>query len=198
LEIQEIPIVASSIYSKRTDPELVAMCLEGDALAWETLIMRYRRFIYAIPVRFGFGSADAADIFQNVCVKLIEHLHEIKDESRLSAWLATITSRQCLSVRFFQQREVVTADDDFGESVDPATSLEEIRILGEHQQQIRDCVDELPDRCRLLIQMLYLDARSPSYQEISDATGIPTGSIAPSRVRCLEKLKRILARRGIK
>jgi len=86
--------VAASTYSKQTDPELVGMCLNGDALAWEALIMRYRRFIYSIPVKFGFRAADASDVFQTVCLKLIEHLHEVKDENKLSAWLATIKTRQ--------------------------------------------------------------------------------------------------------
>src|SRR5260370_20623036 len=104
------------------------MCLEGDALAWETLIMRYRRFIYSIPVRFGFRSPDAADIFQNVCVKLIEHLHEVKDEKKLSAWLATITSRQCLSVTYAKQRESAPPDKGLGEPSDTADNIEDFRI----------------------------------------------------------------------
>jgi DNA-directed RNA polymerase specialized sigma24 family protein len=70
--------VARSTQSKRTDPELVAMCLNGDASAWETLIKRYRRVIYGIPVKFGFEPADAKDVFQTVCLRLIEHLHELR------------------------------------------------------------------------------------------------------------------------
>jgi len=60
--------VAASPYKTRTDTELVNMCLNGDALAWEALVMRYRRFIYSIPVKFGFKSVDAADVFQTVCL----------------------------------------------------------------------------------------------------------------------------------
>jgi RNA polymerase sigma factor (sigma-70 family) len=198
LESQEIPLVASSIYNKRTDPELVALCLNGDALAWEALIMRYRRFIYSIPVRFGFRSADSADVFQTVCLKLIEHLHEVKDESKLSAWLATVTTRQCLSAMAARHREAATADEEFDDPPDPAKNLEEIRILTEQQQAIRDCVEDLPPRCRSLLQMLYLDPRSLTYQEISHAIGMPVASMGPNRARCLEKLKKILHHRGIK
>jgi RNA polymerase sigma factor (sigma-70 family) len=187
-----------SRYSKRTDPELVAMCLDGDALAWETLIMRYRRLIYSFPVRFGFAPADAADVFQNVCLRLIEHLHEVKDESKLGQWLGTVAARQCLSAMSARQKETETAEDDFEEPLDPAKDLEEIRILTEHQQAIRDCVDELPPRCRELVQMLYLDARSPTYQEISEVLGMPVASIGPNRARCLEKLRKIFKQRGIK
>jgi len=196
LEIQETALVAASSYKTRTDPELVSLCLNGDALAWETLMVRYRRLIYSIPTRFGFRSADSADVFQVVCLKLIEHLHEVKDESKLSGWLSTTTSRYCLHLLTLRQRESASADD-IEEPPDPAKNLEEIRIETEEQQAIRDCVDELPERCRSLIDMLYFDMRSPSYQEISQSTGMPVASIGPNRARCLEKLKKILQRRGI-
>jgi RNA polymerase sigma factor (sigma-70 family) len=80
--------------------------------------------------------------------------------------------------------------------LDPSQNLEEIMLLAEAQQDLRDCVQELRPKCRDLIEMLYFDQRSPSYQEISDALGIPVGAISPTRNRCLEKLKKILERRG--
>ena len=99
-------------YKSFGDPELVAMCLGGDARAWETLIQRYRRLIYSIPVKFNFTSADASDVFQAVCLKLIEHLHELKDETKVSAWLITTTTRQCIHVRSQRIRES-SGDEEF-------------------------------------------------------------------------------------
>ena len=99
--------MSGSKYKSYTDPELIAMCLKGDALAWEALIMRYRRLIFSVPVRFGFEGADASDVFQAVCVKLLEHLHEIKDERKISGWLVTTTTRQCLHVRALKSRETL-------------------------------------------------------------------------------------------
>ena len=83
--------MSASKYKSYTDPELVSMCLKGDGDAWEALVKRYRRLIYSIPVRFGFEDADAADVFQGVCLKLLEHLHQVKDDRRISAWLVTTT-----------------------------------------------------------------------------------------------------------
>ena len=184
-------------YKTYTDPELVSMCLNGDALAWETLITRYRRLIYSLPVRFGFGSADAADVFQAVCLKLIEHLHQIKDETKISAWLVTTTTRQCLHLRSLKFRETDTGED-FDEQPDPADNLEELRILTEQQQAIREAVDQLAARCRSLIEILYFDPRQLSYEDISAQMGIPVASIGPTRARCLDKLRTILRRGGIK
>jgi RNA polymerase sigma factor (sigma-70 family) len=173
------------------------MCLNGDALAWEALITRYRRLIYSVPVRFGLASADAADVFQAVCLKLLQHLHEVKDETKVSSWLITTTTRQCIQARSLKYRES-GMDDDFVEPPDPADNLEKLHIVTEQQQTIRDAVEQLPTRCRSLIEMLYFDMRSLSYDEISQQMGMPVASIGPTRSRCLEKLRMILRRRGIK
>ena len=93
---------------------------------------------------------------------------------------------------------MATPDEEFEETLDPSQSLEEIRLLAEAQQDLRDCVRDLPPRCRDLLEMLYFDQIKPSYQQISDALGIAVGAISPSRNRCLEKLKRMLNQRGIK
>jgi RNA polymerase sigma factor (sigma-70 family) len=190
--------VAASPYKRKTDAELVNMCLEGDGRAWEALIKRYRRYIYAIPMKFGLKRADSADVFQNVCLVLLEHLQELKDEKRIIGWLGTTTARFCLLATGDNQREIPTPDEEFEEPLDPSLNLEEIRLLTEAQQDLRDCVRKLRPRCRDLLEMLYFDQTKPSYQEISDAMDIPVGAISPSRNRCLEQLRTILRRRGIK
>src|SRR5262245_62268942 len=131
------------------------MCLKGDCHAWEALIRRYRRLIFSVPVRFGFEDADAADVFQAVCLKLLEHLHEVKDDRRISAWLVTTTTRQCLHVRALKTRETTGEDDNLQEPEDPSINLEELRLLTEQQQTVREAVEELGERCRVLIGFLY-------------------------------------------
>ena len=183
-------------YKSLGDPELVALCLGGDALAWETLIVRYRRLIYSIPVKFNFTSADASDVFQAVCVKLIEHLHELKDETKVSAWLITTTTRQCIHVRSQRMRES-SSEDDFQEPADTSINVEDIQIQSQEQQTVRSAVEKLPDRCQRLLELLYFDVTSPSYEEIGKRMKMPVASIGPTRARCLEKLRTVLRRQGI-
>jgi RNA polymerase sigma factor (sigma-70 family) len=190
--------VSASKYKSYTDPELISLCLRGDGGAWEALVMRYRRLIYSIPVRFAFEPADAADVFQAVCLKLLEHLHDIKDDRKISGWLVTTTTRQCLHVKSLKLRETATEDGILEEQADPSHNLEELRILTEQQQGVREAIEELAPRCRALIGMLYFDNTSPSYDEISQKMEMPVASIGPTRARCLEKLRTILRRRGIK
>jgi RNA polymerase sigma factor (sigma-70 family) len=197
LESQEVSLVKDPAYKSYTDPELISLCLEGDGSAWETLIQRYRRLIHSIPVQFGFSSADIADVFQSICVKLLEHLHEIKAEKKIAGWLITTTTRYCLRVRVLRARESLSETGNFEESPEDVSNIEELRLQIEQQQAIRDAVGELTGRCTDLISLLYLEAEPPSYQEIGQRLNMPVASIGPTRARCLEKLRTILMRRGI-
>ena len=189
--------MSDSKYKSFGDSELVGLCLGGDARAWETLIVRYRRLIYSIPVKFNFTSADASDVFQEVCRKLIEHLHELKDETKVSAWLITTTTRQCIHLRAQKMRES-SGDEEMDEPAASGVNVEDVQIQAQERQTLREAVEELPDRCQRLLELLYFDVTSPSYEDISRMMSMPVASIGPTRARCLEKLRTILRRKGIR
>jgi RNA polymerase sigma factor (sigma-70 family) len=189
--------VSAGQYKSFTDPELIAMCLGGDSKAWETLILRYRRLIYSIPVKFNFTTADASDVFQAICLKLIEHLHELKDETKVSAWLITTTTRQCIHVRAQRLRES-SGEEEFEEPVAPGVNVEDIQIQTQEQQNIREAVEKLPERCRKLLELLYFETKNPTYEEIGRIMEMPVASIGPTRARCLEKLRTVFRRKGIR
>jgi RNA polymerase sigma factor (sigma-70 family) len=178
-----------------TDGQLVTLCLGGDGRAWETLILRYKRLIYSIPVKFHFSPSDCSDVFQAVCLKLIEHLQSLKDENRVSAWLITTTTRQCIHFRRRQFREF-TPEEELEEPPDAEPNVEEMQVEVEANQRVRDAVETLPERCRQLITLLYFEAGNPSYEEISQALQIPVASIGPTRARCLDKLRVTFRRKG--
>ena len=183
-------------YKEMADPDLVARCLGGDSLAWETLIMRYRRLIFSIPNRFGFAPSDCSDVFQTVCVKLIEHLADLRDEEKVSAWLITTTTRHCIHVRSIKQRSV-SDEERLEETPAPGETAEEIRVRTDRQQKVRDTIRDMSGRCRYLLELLYFDPSNPSYVEIGERLNMPVPSIGPTRARCLDKLRVLLRRKGI-
>jgi RNA polymerase sigma factor (sigma-70 family) len=188
--------VNASDYKKHTDSELVALCLRGDPLAWEALISRYRRLVYSVPIKFGFSITDCNDVFQNVCLKLLEHLHEVRNDRKIGSWLATTSLRQCIYLRTMKRRDSGTEEEP-DEQEDPTLNLEELRILAEELQAMRDAIQDLPTRCRSLITMMYLDRKDWTYEEISTELHMPVPSIGATKLRCLDKLRVLLGRRGI-
>ena len=90
-----------------TDTRLVRECLKGDEDAWSALIEKYKRLIYSIPVKYGFNSDDANDIFQAVCLELLTELPKLRKPKALPKWLIQVASHKCFHRRRQQQRTEV-------------------------------------------------------------------------------------------
>jgi hypothetical protein len=65
------------------DEWLVQGCIQGDPKAWEELIYKYKRLIFSIPIKYGASSADAADVFQSVCIEVMYCLPQLKNVQSL-------------------------------------------------------------------------------------------------------------------
>lgn len=181
------------------DRVLVEACLGGDSEAWEVLILRYQRLIYSIPIRSGFSPVDAADIFQAVCLKLFQKLATLRKQEKVSSWLMTTTTRECWRVVEKRRRETQPSiyDDDYERDIVNQLASEEpladeARIAYERHQAVRDAIEALSERCRLLITLLFYSKEEPSYADIARLMKLPLNSVGPTRARCLQKLKRIL------
>ncbi len=180
-----------------SDEALLRACRQGDPAAWERLIRRYQRLIYAIPRRAGLSDDLAAEVFQRVCVTLVEHLHRIERPDRLGAWLATTARRE--SWRQLRSHSSTTGalEGDEGDEAlamlpDPALLPDEVLERLERQHAVRRAIATLDERCRTLLTLLFYTPEPPSYAAIAQSLGIPEGSIGPTRSRCLQRLRQAL------
>ena len=188
--------------SGRSDEELLAGCRRGDESAWEALVARYQRLIYAIPRRAGLDEDAAAEIFQDVFAALLESIGGIEQPSRLQAWLVTTAKRKTWRAvgRAKSLRPLASEDDEAGgaayEIADEGVLPEEALARLEEQHLVRAALGELDGRCRSLLRMLFYAPEPPPYSEIAAALGTSEGSIGPTRARCLKKLLDVLRKKG--
>jgi len=178
--------------------DLVRWAGEGDRAAWNEIVDRYAGIVWAIARRHRLSAADAADVSQTTWLRLVEHLDRIENPERIGAWLATTARHESLRVLRLAGRQIPALDDDFAELADARadTRVDAALLTDERDRELRELVAALPARDQLLLQLLSHDAQ-PSYVEIGAALGMPTGSIGPTRARCLERLRRVAATRGI-
>lgn len=181
-----------------SDLQLVLACRRGDQLAWEKLIRRYQRLIYAIPLRAGLDEDQAAEIFQDVFTTFFQKLNDIEEPEKLQAWLVTTARRKTWRTiakaqgRVRPDVEAVEWTHEADAVRDETPLPDQQLLLLEEQHRIRAAVSMLDERCQKLVQMLFYRSEPPSYAEIAAELGIPEGSIGPTRARCLGKLLRIL------
>jgi RNA polymerase sigma factor (sigma-70 family) len=167
-----------------SDSVLVKNCLQGDQDAWAQLIARYQRLIYSVARTLLLDPNDIADVFQGTCLDLYQGLGELRDVQALPAWLMTVTRRRVAALL----RSKANPLHPEMESLHVRNTLDAI----EHEHAVERALEQVPSRCRDLIEMLYFNAQEPSYAEISQKLGIPVASIGPTRARCLEKLRKLL------
>jgi RNA polymerase sigma factor (sigma-70 family) len=182
-----------------SDTQLLLACRDGDQAAWEALIRRYQRLMYAIPRRAGLDDDQSADVFQEVFATLFQKLDDIDQPERLHSWLVTTARRKTwriISKKRVTQNASGDGESDPGEELasipDNAALPDEVLVKLEEQHQVRTAVAALDDRCRKLLTMLFYEAEPPSYSEIAISLGTSEGSIGPTRARCLEKMLKLL------
>lgn len=179
-----------------SDRELVGACLEGNEQAWATLIDKYRRLIFSIPVKYGLPREDAADIFQAVCLDLVAELPHLREPQALPKWLIQTAAHKCFKCKRQQQRYVTGGDDGASQEAVAPTAEALVREV-EQEQALRDAITALSPRCRLMIEMLFFQSPARPYQEVAARLGLATGSIGFIRGRCLERLRAALEKRGV-
>lgn len=192
------------LFIEADDATLIDACRRGDAAAWEALVHRFQRLVYAIPRRAGLDDEGCADVFQRTFALLVEHLDRISQPERVRAWLVTTARRE--TQRALQHAARVQplvheaqeegTDESSPSLVDPAPLPEEVVAELEEQHIVRTALAKLDDRCRQLLTLLFYSSETATYEEISARLGAPVGSIGPTRARCLKKLERLLKDSG--
>ena len=176
-----------------TDSDLVAGCLSGDSRSWERLLRRYERMIYSVPVRLHLDKDERQEVFQTVCCRILENLHALVDASRLRSWILTITIRECnhlIRANYLRRRQ--DSEDHALGLRDPKADTLEIYLRSEQEQLLREVFEELPERCRELVRMLFLAETKAAYEDVAKRFGLSMETIGSLRHRCLSNLRQLL------
>ena len=162
------------MYVDLSDGQLVDRCRAGDQEAWNELVERFSRYVYAISVQaFKLSEHDAEDVFQEVFTRAYEHLHKLRDDDAIRPWLAQLTRRLCID------RLRAGAHEQPDELVEPMDVDDTIGALDE-ALAVHEALAILPDSCQDILDRFF--ARDESYRTIGEALDVPSGrSRAESR-----------------
>ena len=177
--------------------ELVLAARRGDRRAYELLVERHQRQVWAAVRGFRLSEADAGDAVQMTWLRLVENLHRLNDPERVGAWLSTTAKRECLRLIRRRGREIGTSDEFFAAVPDEANPTPEKQVTDDAMDQLLwGFVDELPSRGAHLLRAVTGSDR-PAYAEISKQTGMAVGSIGPTRGRYLTRLRKRIEESGL-
>jgi RNA polymerase sigma factor (sigma-70 family) len=174
---------------------LVRRALDGDRTAWDGIVGRFGDRVWAVCRAYRLGPADAADVYQQTWLRVLEHLADLRDPDRMGAWIGTTCRHEALaalrrSKRFALVGDSGVLDRSTGPEDDPAAPV----LAADRDAELWRAFHRLSPRCRQVLRVLVADADQgrPSYEMAAAALGIPVGSLGPTRARCLSRLREFL------
>lgn len=162
-----------------SDIDLVSRCREGEEAAWEELVDRYARYVYAIVTRvYRLEPHDAEDVFQEVFARIFERLDTLRDGGSLKPWIAQTTRHCAVDALRRKGREVPVVA--LPEEVDDGLARLDDALV------VHAALDRLSQDCQEILDRFF--CRDESYRTISAALELPSGTIASRIARCLARL----------
>jgi RNA polymerase sigma-70 factor (ECF subfamily) len=150
------------------------MAGEG-APTWEEVARDYGRFLYTVAYRLTGNREDAEDLVQEVLLRVRRGLETYRPGS-MEGWLSRIATNAFLDdVRRRRRRplDLLPADPDW--VLPPSAAADEALAAEVLPEDVQQAIDRLPEDFRVAVVLC--DVAGLPYQEISDALGVPVGTV---------------------
>ncbi|TWT73547.1 ECF RNA polymerase sigma factor SigW [Posidoniimonas polymericola] len=164
------------LYSSDTPLEtLVAAAQQGDRDAFGQLVERYEGMVKSVALRRLGDEAEALELAQDVFMKAMQRIDQLKEPAALGGWLRQITVRMAIN-RQVRRKPVVSAEPQTLEATvyESRTPLDSA-LTNERAQQVRGGLDRLGEMDRSTLVAFYV--RGESLNEMSVAFRAPVGTI---------------------
>ncbi len=203
--------LASAIGLRTEDVALVAALKAGSEEAFAVLIGQYSQPLYSLIARSLQDPADAADITQEVFIKVFRNIRSFHGESSLRTWLYRIALHEASNQRRWwsrHKRQEITIDsantgaEDEDEAMclsatlrDSAGTPYDQAIHGELRARVNDALRQLPEVFRTVVVLREMEGFS--YEEIGEVLEVPAGTVKSRLKRGRAALKQILLAAGL-
>jgi RNA polymerase sigma-70 factor (ECF subfamily) len=184
---------------------LVRRCVSGDAVAWQEIVQQYNRRIYNICYRFSGSADDAADLTQEVFIKMYRTLSTY-DTTRASfmTWVTTVTRN--LLVDHFRKGKYDRITDSLdatpgnqedgltlADQLEDSSASPETRVRSqETQKMVHEALRRLSPELREAV--ILRDLQDLDYKDIAKVLNVPEGTVKSRINRGRTELARLLQR----
>ena len=158
---------------------------------WNMLVLNYSKNIYNIALNFTKNSEEAADITQDIFIKIYQNINKFQENSSFKAWLIRIAKNYCID--HWRKNKKYQDHIELNDNIHTlkSASPEESIIADSEKELLRRNLKTLPEDIRMLIIMR--DIEGHSYNKISKDFNLPLGTIKSRINRGRLKLAKIFA-----
>ena len=191
---------------REDESALVLDLRSGIESAYETLILRFESPLYNIVSRLMDDPGDAADVVQEVFLKVFRNIGSFRHDSSLKTWIYRIAVNEARNHRRWFSRhrrhEVGLEADARGEPTerapnawlpDPGRSPFELALDRETQELIEEALLKVNPKFRVALVLREIEGLS--YEEIAEVLDISLGTVKSRILRGRDALRKCLAER---
>ncbi|MGN0994851.1 MAG: RNA polymerase sigma factor [Butyricicoccus sp.] len=180
---------------------LLARAKKGELAAFESIVTTYENRVFTLALRSTGSEADAADITQEVFLRLWKGLSDFRGDSSLSTWLYRVCTNLCVDLarkRAAEQGAVSLDDDenlraelpDHTDAGRPEAALENSEVA----RELQTCLSMLSEEHRRIVVLR--DVAGMRYSDIAAALELEEGTVKSRLARARAALRKILLQRG--
>jgi len=188
--------------TREREAELIRHVLAGETEAFEEIVLEYQRGVYNLALRMTGSEEDALDLSQEAFFRAFKTLKSFRGDSKFSVWLYRLTSNLCidrLRRRGRRPEQSLTVEDESGATAqldipDTRFSPEAEAERRELISAVRAAVDSLPPELGSVLALREFEGLS--YEDISAALSIETGTVKSRLFRARRRVADFLRRSG--
>jgi len=162
-----------------TATALVAAAQAGDQRAFDGLVRRYRKRIFALALHISGSASEADDITQDVFLKAYRALAEFEGRSQFFTWVYRMTVNRSLNARRDRARRGEDTDDprlELAVAVDARSNPSRAAELRQTYARLLRALDALPGDMRTTVILVCLQGMA--YGEVAFVQNVSEGTIA--------------------
>ena len=170
------------------DNELIDRYTAGDREAFNALVQKHQKPLYALVYRMVSSHEDAADILQKTFVKAFTNLSGFERRSSFKTWLYQIAINLAKNLYRDRARVQHVSIDDVVIRKDPKTL--DALIRKEHRDLLLQAVGTLPEKQRLTLTLRVQNGLK--FEEIADVMQCSLGTAKANYHHAVQKMKTLL------
>ncbi|HEY9787668.1 MAG TPA: sigma-70 family RNA polymerase sigma factor [Candidatus Obscuribacterales bacterium] len=189
-------------YSQKSDRDLVLACQRREPAAFEEIVKRHQRTVYALLYQLAPDWTDTSDLAQEVFIRVWRNINNLRNPSSFRSWLTQIVTNLFYDELRKRPRKLPTVSMD--ESIDEeeggegatrdiadTSMLPDEKVLNKEMSEvIRQAMMRLPEQFRTSIVLREVEGLS--YEEIAVLTKTEMGTVKSRIARARLKLQEML------
>ena len=166
----------------------------GDLHAFDEVYERFGEMVYNLAVRLAGNREEAADLTQEIFLRIYRHLGSFGGRSTLKTWVFRIAINHCrdrLSRHYPAMQSIDDDSDEGGVSIaDPGRGPEDLALAADEGRRVAEGLSRVPPVFREAVVLR--DLEGLSYEEIAEVLGVRVGTVRSRIARGREQLRTLL------